>query len=710
MLDTLQFWVGGSGLGNNNPFPNPLQRITKISSANLNLQLNNGGNVSLTVDSTVLSSDLINMVQPLVYCILVYRDGFLVWSGPIWTVDESCSGEQQKINITAVGWFELLNHRLIRTQPGYSLITSPITWSNGTYESAVSGWTSILSTTARDTGVFHAGAGSFGWSESITGPFGDSNLSSTSYLALTSANPLSATPTAGKRYKLNFWARGRKSPASVGASIPYFEILESGFRIAVVTLSDLFGTLSYTNTYTAGGFGDTTTVIAGAGAAVASFTLYSLEWISSGIAPSFRLGWNLNPTQLIDGECTTKGNWTILSGDGINVSGGGTSVIVTSSSGFITIVSQGWNGTFANAKVYKLTFNYTVDANCSGTISITDGEGGSTLGTVSINQGGAGTYTVSFTWTATAIQPVLKIDGIFPGGSLQMNDINISENATDTDALLNIDDVTVQEYVGDGIYSNTDAGAIATALLQKVNSDFNTRISPGSVQTTQPRTITYQQFSNVGKEIKVLSDIESGYDFVVDPITRALNIYNRTNATNFPSLSGSGQAGGNSWIYSANRSTALRFEYGMGSDNLSSIRKTQDSSTVVNRLNVKGKYALGFAQDTTSQNQYGVFEDLISLPDVIDASTSILPFYANAEIAFRKNPKILYEIQTKPGVNTPKLFIDFNIGDRATLLVGGSVLTSTFGSPLSQQIRIFGVQMSVDAEGNERLSGLQLSA
>lgn len=287
-------------------------------------------------------------------------------------------------------------------------------------------------------------------------------------------------------------------------------------------------------------------------------------------------------------------------------------------------------------------------------------------------------------------------------------DISIEETNADTDLLLNIDDVTLQEYNGDGIYSNMDAGLIATALLQKTNSDADSKILPGTVQTTQPRTRTYQQFSNVGKEIKALSDIESGYDFVIDPITRSLNIYNRTNATNFPSAPAGSAAGVGSWTYSADRSSSLRFEYGIGSDNLSSIKKTQDSSTVVNRLNVKGKYALGQASDATSQSSYGLFEDLISLPDVIDASTSVLPFYANAEIAFRKNPKIIYEIETKTGGNTPRLFIDFNIGDRATINVGSNILAS--GSALTQQIRIFGVQMSVDAEGNERLSGLQLSA
>lgn len=201
MADSLQFWIGlSSTLA-------PQVMLTKINSASLNLQLNNAGSVSIACDRAELFVS--QLATPLQNCILIYRNGFLVWSGPIWTVSETYSGETKKLNVTAIGWFELLNHRLIRSQPGYLLQTSAITFSNGTFESAVSGWSPTISTNTRDTTNFHGGAGSFGWSQNTGTLFGTSK-SGTGWdppiftNANTAANPFSATPTAGKRYKLNF--------------------------------------------------------------------------------------------------------------------------------------------------------------------------------------------------------------------------------------------------------------------------------------------------------------------------------------------------------------------------------------------------------------------------------------------------------------------------------------------------------------------------
>lgn len=727
MAEALQFWVGDTATGGGT-FPSPLQKINKIISASVNLQLNNGGNVSITIDRrNEAQATIWNLVRPLQYAIYVYRNGYLVWSGPIWTVEEDA--DSQKITVNAVGWFELLNHRLIRSQPGYVLTTSPITWANGTYESAVSGFSVSRTTATRDTVVFRSGAGSLLISEDKIGPFGLVIQDGNNSIAGTSGGytthlPLSATPTAGKRYKLNFYARARKRPGDMGCSIPFLEVLESTTRVALVDFAPCYLTLSYLNNYSNHGFGATTILVPNAGISVGSFVPFSVEWVSSGVNPTFKWQALFNPTQLLDGSCDIANtNWTASGNTAVTVNPGFWTDIFdtapTGAGGSIYAINQGWNGTFVNGRVYKLVIQCADDGGTTspigGTIEIRDNaHTGTLLGSVSLSgiaTSGVGFSTISFNWTATSLQPALVVNASWSGSTfanLIINSIIVQENANDTDPIINIDDVTLQEYAGDGIYSNMDAGSIAQALLGKTNSDNNSRITSGTTQVTQPRTRTYQQFSNVGKEIKALSDIESGYDFVIDPITKSLNIYNRTNATNFPTVSSSGQAGAGSWVYSANRSNALRFEYGIGSDNLQTVRKTQDSSSVVNRLNVKGKYALGFAQDTTAQTTYGLFEDLISLPDVIDASTSVLPFYANAEIAFRKNPKILYDIQTKAG--GPKLFVDFNIGDRATINIGATVLASSLGQVITQQIRIFGVQMSVDAEGNERLSGIQLSA
>ncbi len=46
---------------------------------------------------------------PLKYCIIAKRNGRIVWSGPIWNVQQSFDSEQ--ISIGAVGWLEILFHR-----------------------------------------------------------------------------------------------------------------------------------------------------------------------------------------------------------------------------------------------------------------------------------------------------------------------------------------------------------------------------------------------------------------------------------------------------------------------------------------------------------------------------------------------------------------------------------------------------------------------
>lgn len=722
MAGELRFWIGNSAT---------LQQqilLTKISGASINLQLNNGGTVSLTVDKNDISTATASNFNPISSCIMVFIDGIMVWSGPIWTVEETNSDSAKKVTIRAIGWYELLNHRLIRSTPGYVLTTSAITWSNGTYESAVSGWaafgttslagtggssgsygpSSFGSTTTRDTVVFHGGAGSFLWSENLTGPFGASigfvppapNLSGTTIIG-TSAAPLSGTPTNGKRYKLNLWLRARKTPTGTGGSTPLLQILENGTVVATQSLQALFNTTTYNTYFDGSNFINPTNII---GSPIASFTQYSIEWVATGFASTFRFIWDVNPSQLASLYSGWVGpnNYRVV----------GSLLVFSTSTGVLSLGNGAWNGTFENGKVYKVTVRWNPSGsavNAGSTFSIRDLATG-VLGSVSISGVTLGvTRTDTFTFTASTGQIYFLVNASFAGTGDEMTiyEISISENANNTDALLNLDDVTLQEYAGDGIYNNMDAGAIAMALLGKANSDGATKIIPGTVQTTQPRTRTYQQFSNVGKEITALSQIESGYDFWIDPSSRALNVYNRTNATNFPVSSA--QASGPSYVYSADRTNFLRFEYGYGSDNLKSIKKTQDGSTIVNRLNVQGKYALGQASDATSQSTYGIFEDLVSLPDVIDASTSILPFYANAEIQFRKNPKIIYDVELKAGdmENSPKLFIDFNIGDRAVVRAGLGVFMS---GQLTQTVRIFGCQVSVDSEGNQALSGIQMSA
>lgn len=710
-----------------------LYKINKYSGVNLSLKLNTPGTLSMTIDGQD-QSYLQNAIVPVSRCILVYRNGALVWSGPIWTVDET-HDTVGKVAITAVGWAELLNHRILRTLPGYGLTTSAITFTNGTFESALSGWSGINDTTARDTVVFRSGAGSWRMAENIATP----GPNPAAALIQASANAFSATPTAGKKYRVNFYARARKDAKLMNATPPYLEVLESGVRVGYIDLNNLFNAGSRASSAGAGYSSTPTFVSETCWTTNAAFNLNAIEWVSSGIAPTFRFSWAANTpvmagytpgTGFTAGDSSSTGSW----GANINIVGADTVHTDASlhrlyfrtpqPSGHIEAHFADWGGEFDTSKTYTCYLSFSgmgYTENGSGELAIYNGGtsgpvtrlGGTGVG----SWGGLTTGAASFTFTPSGAMPLwLVFTGTWAGAGsgvdvFQVFDLTFYENGTNVDNLLNVDDVTVQEYVGDGIYQNLDAGQIAINLLNKANADGATKVNSGSVEVTQPRTRTYQRFSNIGKEIKALSDIESGYDYFVDPITRNMNIYNRTNATNFPVTSTPGNAGANSWIYSADRTAYLHLDYQTGKSNLASWRKTQDGSAMTNRLNVQGKYALGLAQDATSQSTYGIFEDLVSLPDVIDATNTVLPAYANAEIAIRKNPKTLYDVQLQvASPNTPLLFIDFNVGDKALLDVQG--LTGNFISnqTASITVRIFGVSLTIDSQGNEALSGLQLAA
>lgn len=74
-------------------------------------------------------------------------------------------------------------------------------------------------------------------------------------------------------------------------------------------------------------------------------------------------------------------------------------------------------------------------------------------------------------------------------------------------------------------FTNTDIGEIAMTLVDRVNEWDPCPVKRGFRQTSWPRTVRYVPFQNVGEEIQRMSDVENGYDFEVDPVSRQLNVY-----------------------------------------------------------------------------------------------------------------------------------------------------------------------------------------
>jgi hypothetical protein len=237
-------------------------------------------------------------------------------------------------------------------------------------------------------------------------------------------------------------------------------------------------------------------------------------------------------------------------------------------------------------------------------------------------------------------------------------------------------------------FTAQDAGSIASALLDLARAqDPTLPIRIGTVEVTQPRTITYNIDANIGQEIQKLAEIEAGYDWYVDPRTRLLNIVAKR-----------GEIRANcKWLW------LLEGENAKG--NLLNVVENVDGSTVVNDIKPRGKFASGLALDLTSRDQYGLFQEAPSLSDVVD--TNILNAYANAEIVYRSEPRVTYQIFPKSAdsIGVPQIFKDYDIGDTTYLTARRDYINLN-----EQAIRIFGASMNITDEGVEQITSLKTTA
>lgn len=237
-------------------------------------------------------------------------------------------------------------------------------------------------------------------------------------------------------------------------------------------------------------------------------------------------------------------------------------------------------------------------------------------------------------------------------------------------------------------FLNEDAGVIVTALLAKAKAlDPSLPITMGVCEITQLRTITYALDQNIGQAIIDLSNLESGYDWYVDPVDRTLNIVARRGLV-LPSCR---------WTYIAD---------GRGENsNLSNCVENVDGSTLANDVIARGQYGTGEQVDAASQAEYGVFMQVDSLSDVTD--TTILEAYAGAEVVYLSQPRTTYTLSPKPSSNlrVPRLFRDFDVGDTTFLTARRYFIRIE-----NLATRIFGVTLAISDVGTETITNLQITA
>lgn len=266
------------------------------------------------------------------------------------------------------------------------------------------------------------------------------------------------------------------------------------------------------------------------------------------------------------------------------------------------------------------------------------------------------------------------------------------------------------------IYSAQDDGAIIQDLLAEANidpppwgSDFtfpagsvpNTPtwlqwggflpdegIGGATAYTTQTRNYTLQQFASVGQSIQQLTEIENGCDLFIDPTTRALYVQRRRRRIK----------------------NDVVFGFQWGPNNIQQLNRQIDSSTVVNWMLATGGGGLqgGESQDATSQGLYGPIEEVANLSDVAGANaTSILLAYSGAEVVVRSNPRQIFNLVPFSWTSesaVPEPFVDYRVGDQVKLVAKHAARLN-----VNTGVRVFGMNVSIDEEGNERLGALSLS-
>lgn len=232
-------------------------------------------------------------------------------------------------------------------------------------------------------------------------------------------------------------------------------------------------------------------------------------------------------------------------------------------------------------------------------------------------------------------------------------------------------------------YTATPQDSIAFGLISLANEqepEHPSPIFPGSVYGLMPnRSITFQKGETFGACIQKLSDVESGFDFDIDPWTREMNIH--------------------AWDDYAIRPD-VKLGLNWGPENISKLEWTENGLATRNRLFIVGNNNVPIsAQDVASQDDHGLFVETMNLPT---SNGDILPAFANAELVIRSRPQVTYSIslkqKTEEDDGAPRIFEDFFIGDQISFTAHDGQFKIN-----DQGIRIFGANLAISDDGNQEI-------
>jgi hypothetical protein len=219
----------------------------------------------------------------------------------------------------------------------------------------------------------------------------------------------------------------------------------------------------------------------------------------------------------------------------------------------------------------------------------------------------------------------------------------------------------------------------------------NEGVGGATAYTPAYRGMTFSKFQSVLPMMEQLTNIENGCDIYLDPTTRTLDVFRRRERV----------------------LNDVHFGLNWGPFNIAQLGRNIDPSSRVNYLAVSG--AVGskpmFQDNLPTQAEVGIIEEYVSLPGVVDPpppAQSIIWSYAAAEVAIRSGARQTFEITPfmySPGGSVPEPFVDYRLGDTTRF----SAVLKPRVSIKGQQARIFGMSVSIEDSGVERLNALTIA-
>jgi hypothetical protein len=242
-----------------------------------------------------------------------------------------------------------------------------------------------------------------------------------------------------------------------------------------------------------------------------------------------------------------------------------------------------------------------------------------------------------------------------------------------------------------GLYEGTEyEGLISLVNAQNLAQTPETPllIQPGTVTTIPGQTLPvrnrfYQMGTMLGPAIQELSDIEDGPDMNVDPVTRELNVTDSS-------------------LYTQRDNIVLGYNW--GPNNLKDFQWEEDPTQMINNMYLSSLGApVGPVTQPASQAVYGNWSQYVTLSG---ANQSVLIPYGVAQEVVLGLPLLTYTLIPHPRTNTdgPTLFDDFDIGDGILFTAQKDCVTVK-----QQGVRVFGAQITIDENGNETVTSIQIT-